>query len=57
MNDAVFTNANLLKYWKLVKGTTKTRLTLMDVMSLGVQVTCFDVLPKAQMVFTGQTHL
>lgn len=46
MNDAVFTNANLLKYWKLVKGTTKTRLTLMDVMSLGVQVTCFDVLPK-----------
>ena len=46
MDSGIYTNANLLKYWKLVRGTTKTRLTLMEIMSLGVNVTCFDVLPK-----------
>ncbi|EFO2889191.1 MULTISPECIES: DUF2163 domain-containing protein [Enterobacter cloacae complex] len=46
MNASTYTNANLLKYWKLVRGTTKTQLSLMDIMSLGVFVTCFDVLPK-----------
>lgn len=47
MDDSVLTNPQLLKYWTLVRGTTKTRLTVMDVMSLGVNVTCFDVLPNA----------
>lgn len=46
MDESILTNATLLKYWKLVRGTTKTRLSVMDVMSLGVHVTCFDVLPK-----------
>ena len=46
MDDSILTNPNLIKYWKLVRGTDKTRLSMMDVMSLGVNVTCFDVLPK-----------
>lgn len=46
MNASIYTNANLLKYWKLIRGTTETQLSLMEIMSLGVFVTCFDVLPK-----------
>lgn len=32
MDSGIYTNANLLKYWKLVRGTTKTRLTLMEML-------------------------
>ena len=46
MKESVYTNANLIKYWKMVRGTTKSILSQMDVMSLGVSVTCFDVLPR-----------
>lgn len=45
MDDSVLTNPQLLQYYALVRGVTKSRLTLMEVMSLGVNVTCFDVLP------------
>lgn len=45
MDDSVLTNPQLLKYYALVRGVTKTRLTVMEVMSLGVNVTCFDVMP------------
>lgn len=48
MDDSILTNASLLKYWKLVRGTTKTKLTIMDVMSLGVHVTCYDVMPRGE---------
>lgn len=46
MDENLLTNTQLLKYWNLVRGGNKTRLTVMEVMSLGVHVTCFDVLPK-----------
>jgi len=46
MDENILTNTQLLKYWNLVRGGNKTRLTVMEVMSLGVHVTCFDVLPK-----------
>lgn len=46
MDENILTNTQLLKYWNLVRGGNKTRLTIMEVMSLGVHVTCFDVLPK-----------
>lgn len=46
MDENVLTNKQLLRYWNLVRGGNKQRLTVMEVMSLGVHVTCFDVLPK-----------
>ena len=46
MQESTFTNANLLKWWNLTRGGNKIRLSIMEVMSLGVTVTCFDVLPK-----------
>lgn len=46
MDNSILTNANLLSYWKLVRGTTKTTLSVTDLMSLGVHVICWDVLPK-----------
>ncbi|WP_213712546.1 DUF2163 domain-containing protein [Cedecea lapagei] len=47
MKDSVLTNTNLLKYWELLRGEVKTRLTITEVMSLGIHVTCFDVLTKS----------
>jgi len=46
MDENILTNKQLLRYWNLVRGGNKQRLTTMEVMSLGVHVTCFDVLPK-----------
>jgi len=51
MNDSIFTNPELLRYWKLVRGTTKTRLSVTDLFSIGVHVICFDVLPKGSQGF------
>jgi len=47
MNESILTNANLLKYWALIRGETKTRLTITDVMSMGVHVIGFDLLPRS----------
>ncbi|MGI1608011.1 DUF2163 domain-containing protein [Klebsiella michiganensis] len=46
--DDLLTNPNLLKYWNLVKGENKTKLTITDVMSLGQHVTAFDVFSVGQ---------
>lgn len=46
MDNSILTNTNLLNYWKLVRGTTKKVLSVTDLMSLGVHVICWDVLPK-----------
>lgn len=45
MNPSIFTNPDLLAYYNLVRGTNKTVLTMMDVLSIGVHVRCFDVIP------------
>lgn len=47
MNDAVLTNPDLIKYWNLIRGEVKTKLTITDVMSMAVHVTCFDLLPRS----------
>lgn len=47
MNSSVFTNPDLLEYWNTARGGNKTKLSVMEVLSLGVHVKCFDVLPKA----------
>jgi hypothetical protein len=47
MDDSVLKNPDLLKYFTLMRGVTKTSLTITDVMSIGVHVTCFDVLPRS----------
>ncbi|MBC3631466.1 DUF2163 domain-containing protein [Klebsiella michiganensis] len=46
--DELLTNPNLIKYFNLVKGENKTKLTITDVMMLGQHVTCFDVFPVNQ---------
>lgn len=51
MDESVLTNPNLIKYWNLVRGGNKTELTVMDVMSLGIHVICFEVLPKSAQAF------
>lgn len=51
MDDSIFTNAELLKYWNVVRGGNKTVLSMTDLMSLGVHVTCFDVLPNGYSAF------
>jgi len=51
MDEYILTNPQLLKYWNLVRGGNKTRLSVMEVMSLGVHVRCFDVLPKGSNSF------
>ncbi|MGR2854748.1 DUF2163 domain-containing protein [Erwinia sp. JH02] len=51
MNSALLTNSDLLKYWELVRGTSKTSLTETEVMSLGVHVSCFDVIPNGSNAF------
>lgn len=51
MDDNILTNPELLRYWKLMKGNEKTRLSITDVMSMGVHITCFDVLPNGSSPF------
>ncbi|ROP61612.1 hypothetical protein EDF81_0083 [Enterobacter sp. BIGb0383] len=51
MDDNILTNPVLLRYWALMKGKEKTRLSITDVMSMGVHVTCFDVLPNGSSAF------
>ncbi|EMN5860207.1 DUF2163 domain-containing protein [Pluralibacter gergoviae] len=48
MDNSVLTNKDLLKYFKLIRGVDKTALTITDVMSIGVHVTCFELLPRSQ---------
>ncbi|HAT5009549.1 TPA: DUF2163 domain-containing protein [Serratia marcescens] len=45
MNE-LLTNPELLKYWNLTRGGNKTRLTITEVMSLGVHCKAIDVFPK-----------
>nr|WP_085842346.1 DUF2163 domain-containing protein [Klebsiella pneumoniae] len=46
--DELLTNPNLIKYFNLVKGENKTKLTITDVMMLGQHVSCFDLFPVNQ---------
>lgn len=46
MNKDIFTNPDLLEYWALYR-EPKNELTISDVLSMGVHVRCFDVIPKA----------
>lgn len=45
MDENVLTNANLLKYWNLVRGGNKTRLTIMEVLSIGIHCMCYEIIP------------
>lgn len=45
MND-LLTNPDLLKYWNLTRGGNKTKLTITELMSLGVHCKAIDVFPK-----------
>ncbi|MBJ9240875.1 DUF2163 domain-containing protein [Citrobacter braakii] len=47
MNPNILTNPALLEYYNLFRGTNKTVLTIMDVLSMGVHVRAFDVIPKS----------
>lgn len=47
ISNSTLTNPDILKYWKLIRGTTKTVLTEQELMSIGVHVICYDVLPKS----------
>lgn len=47
MNAGVFTNPDLLEYWNVFRGGNKKQLTLTEVLSMGIHVKCFDVIPKA----------
>ena len=51
MDSSVLTNANLLKYWNMVRGGNKTSLSVLEVMSIGINVMCFEVLPKGESGF------
>lgn len=51
MDDIILTNPQLLKYWNLVRGGNKNKLSITEVMSLGVHVRCFDVIPKGSSAF------
>lgn len=51
MNDDILSNPNLIKYWNLVRGGNKTKLTITELMSLGVHVICFDMIPKSSSAF------
>lgn len=46
MNANVFTNPDLLEYWNLFRGGDKKRLTITEVLSMGIHVKCIDVLPR-----------
>ncbi|WP_333850140.1 DUF2163 domain-containing protein [Leclercia sp.] len=45
MNQAVFTNSALLKYWNTTRGGNKTQLSISEVMQLGLTVKCIDIYP------------
>lgn len=47
MSPGVFTNAALLEFYNLKRGTNKTVLTVSDITSMGVIVRCVDIYPKA----------
>lgn len=51
MDSSVLTNAQLLQYWKIVRGQTRTSLTTIEVLSIGINVTCFEVLPTGESGF------
>lgn len=44
--DSILSNPDLLKYWKLIRGETKTKLTIAELMSISIHVTAFEVLPR-----------
>lgn len=46
MDDSILTNPQLIKYWELLRGEKVTRLSVADVMSMGVHVTIFEVYPR-----------
>jgi hypothetical protein len=48
MDNSVLTNPNLLKYWNLVRRQSRTSLSVMEVMSIGINCMCFEVLPKGE---------
>ncbi|MDS0826500.1 DUF2163 domain-containing protein [Serratia marcescens] len=45
MNE-LLTNPDLLQYWNLTRGGNKTKLTITELMSLGVHCRAIDVFPK-----------
>lgn len=45
--SGVFTNPDLLEYWNLTRGGSKTKLTVTELLSLGIHVRCFDILPTS----------
>lgn len=47
MDDSILTNPILLKYWKLLRGESLSRLSICDLMSMGIHVTTFDLLPRS----------
>ena len=51
MDSSVLTNAQLLQYWKIVRGQPRTSLTTIEVLSIGINVTCFEVLPTGESGF------
>lgn len=57
MNPNILTNPALLEYYNLFRGANKTVLTIMDVLSMGVHVRAFDVIPKSIPLFTGMMDL
>ena len=46
MQQSIYTNPDLLKYWALMRGDELTSLTLQQIMSLGSFVLAFDMMPK-----------
>lgn len=42
-----YTNPDLIEYYNLTRGTTKTELTLAEVISIGCTVKCVDVYPAS----------
>ncbi|HFS3094757.1 TPA: DUF2163 domain-containing protein, partial [Escherichia coli] len=47
ITDDILSNKDLVDYFNLCRGTSKTKLTVTDLFSIGVHVRCFDVLPVA----------
>ena len=45
-ND-ILSNKDLVDYFNLCRGTSKTKLTVTELLSLGIHVRCFDILPTS----------
>lgn len=45
MDESILSNPSLLKYWNETRGGNKTRLSVMDVLSIGVHCMCYEILP------------